>query len=90
MADYTVKSWTHFFQAIKDGSKTHDMRDLKDRDYKIGDILTLEEYDPFSGKYTGDECEVEVTYITSADTPCAFSSAALAPGFCILSIKLRK
>ncbi|AMO44228.1 hypothetical protein DSS3P8_170 [Roseobacter phage DSS3P8] len=85
---YHVKSWTHFFQAIKRGDKTHDMRDLKDRNYRIGDILNLREYDPFTGKYSGDECPVMVTYITSADTPCAFSSAALAPGYAILSLRL--
>lgn len=85
---HVVKSWTHFFQEIKAGRKLHDMRDLKDRSYRVGDTMTLREYDPFLGEYTGDELDVEITYITSADTPCAFSSAALAPGFCILSLKL--
>jgi len=85
---YRVKSWNHFFEAIKRGDKTHDLRDLKDRDYKIGDVLTLRDYDPFTGTYSGDEVNVEITYITSATTPCAFSSAALASGYAILSIKL--
>ena len=88
MTEYSVKSWKHFFQAIKAGAKTHDLRDLKDRDYKIGDILNLQEYDFVSGTYTGDSCKVAITYITSAATPCAFSSSALAPGHCILSLKL--
>jgi len=88
MATYEVKSWSPFFQAIKSGKKLHDMRDLKDRQYKVGDILVLEEYLPFEGHYTGDYLKVEITYITSAATPCAFSSVALAPGFCILSLKL--
>ena len=87
---HAVKSWTHFFQEIKAGRKLHDMRDLKDRKYRVGDYLLLEEYDPFRGAYTGDKCLVEITYITSADTPCAFSSAALSPGYCILSLKLTK
>lgn len=88
MTEHTVKSWTAFFQAIKSGDKTHDMRDMVDRDYRVGDILILNEYDPFKGEYTGDTCRVKITYITSADTPCAFSSAALAKGYCILSLKL--
>ena len=87
MAEYRVKSWKHFFQAIKAGVKTHDMRDLKDRDYKVGDVLNLQEYDFVVGEYTGDSCRVVITYITSAATPCAFSSAALAPGYCILSLR---
>jgi hypothetical protein len=31
---------------------------------------------------------VEVTYITNRTVPCAFSSAVLAPGYCILSLKV--
>lgn len=85
---HTVKSWTHFYQAIKASNKTHDMRDMKDRDYCVGDILLLREFDPFTGNYSGHETQVLITYITSADTPCAFSSAALAPGYCILSLRL--
>ncbi len=87
MATYKVKSWTAFFTAIEAGIKTHDLRDTKDRKYAVGDVLILQEYDPFSGKYSGAECPVEVTYITSSDTPCAFSSSALDKGYCILSIR---
>jgi hypothetical protein len=87
MANYELKSWNHFFKAIKRGDKTHDLRDIKDRNYKVGDLLKLREYDPFEGVYTGDECDVVVTYITSNQTPCAFSSAVLPKDYCILSIK---
>lgn len=88
MAHYSVKSWSAFFQAIKSGTKTHDLRDKIDRDYKVGDTLFLREYDPFAGKYTGDSCTVEITYITSNNTPCAFSSAVLDKDYCILSLRL--
>ena len=87
MSVYNVKSWTPFFQAFKRGEKKHDMRDLVDRDYKVGDILILEEYDPFKGEYTGDVLKMKITYITSRDTPCAFSSAALDRNYCILSLE---
>lgn len=87
MAEYNVKSWVPFFQAFTRGEKKHDMRDLVDRDYKVGDILNLQEYDPFEGKYTGHEMRMKITYITSNKTPCAFSSAALDKNFCILSLE---
>lgn len=83
-----LKSWTHFFQAIKRGDKTHDLRSKKDREFHIGQILTLQEYDPWTGEYTGDEVDVQVTYVTDDVTPCAFSSAVLDKGYCILSIRL--
>lgn len=87
MAVYKVKSWVAFYQAFKTGAKKHDMRDLKDRDYKVGDTLILQEYDPFEGKYTGSEMAMKITYITSHNTPCAFSSAALDKNYCILSLE---
>lgn len=54
MTTHKVKSWVPFFQAFKRGEKKHDMRDMIDRDYKVGDEIILEEYDPFKGEYTGD------------------------------------
>lgn len=85
-----LKSWSKFFQAIKAGEKTHDLRSKKDRDYRVGEIVKLLEYDPFTGEYSGDSVEVEITYITDDVTPCAFSSAVLDKGYCILSIKVVK
>ncbi len=88
MSEYKVKSWSAFFQAIKRGDKLHDLRDKRDRNYQVGDVLVLQEYLPFEGQYTGDEVRVKITYITSNDRPCAFSSSALDRDYCILSLKL--
>ena len=88
MAHYKVKSWSQFFWPIVDGIKKHDMRDLTDRPYKVGDELTLQEYDAFKGRYTGMEQDVKITFITSKDTPCAFSSGFLDDRACILSFEL--
>lgn len=87
MTIHKVKSWAHFFDAIKAGKKLHDLRKL-DRDYKVGDILILQRYDNINGEYTGEELEVEITYITSSKVPCAFSSSALDRDYGIFSLKL--
>lgn len=84
---HIVKSWSHFFKAIKAGEKTHELRD-NDRRYKVGDIMILQDYDNIDGKYTGAECAVKITYITNRERPCAFSGSVLDPKYCILSIKL--
>ncbi len=89
MTTHDVKSWTHFFQAILAGEKTHDLR-LNDRDYKVGDVLRLHEYDNINGKFTGVYTEAEVTYITDSRVPCAFSSAVLPKDYSILSLKVLK
>lgn len=87
MTQHTVKSWPWFFKAIKDGTKTHELRDKIDRDYKVGDTILMQEFDPRGSGYTGDSVLVEITYITSNDTPCALSGAVLDRSYCILSIK---
>lgn len=87
MTKHKVKSWAHFFDAISDGRKVHDLRKL-DRDYKVGDILVLQRYDNINGEYTGEELEAEITYITSNKVPCAFSSSALDREYGIFSLKL--
>lgn len=83
---HLVKSWAHFFDAIKAGIKTHELRD-NDRKYEIGDLMCLQRYDNINGKYTGEECVVQITYITNRERPCAFSGSVLDPKYCILSIR---
>ncbi len=85
---HTLKSWPQFFSAIKEGTKTHDLRSKNDREFSIGDILLLQEYDPVNGEYTGRSLSALVTYITSNTFPCAYSSAMLNRDACILSIKV--
>jgi hypothetical protein len=86
--DGTMKSWPAFFQAIKGGYKLHDIRSKKDRTFEVGQRWLLQEYDPFKGEYTGDSLVVEITYITSNDTPCAYSSAVLDRDAVVLSLKV--
>ena len=85
--DHELKSWIGLFGPIFDGDKTHELRVL-DRNYQVGDILWLREYDAVERDYTGRSCFVEVTYITSAKhSPCAFSPIALHDAMGVLSIK---
>jgi Domain of unknown function (DUF3850) len=86
--EHRLKCWPGFFAAILSGAKTHDLRRADDRDFRVGDILLLEEFDPRDGRYTGRKTRVTITYITSAESPCALSEEALNPDFCILSIAL--
>jgi hypothetical protein len=84
--EHKVKSWPHLFEAALTGAKTHDLRRAEDRDYRVGDILRLQEFDPDTQRYTGRELRVRITYITSAQFPCALSETTLDPAYCILSI----
>ena len=89
-AKHELKSWVGLFEPILLGNKTHELRVL-DRDYQIGDICLLKEYEPITKTYTGRECYIEITYITSSKhQECAFSPFALHSATAILSIKLVK
>jgi hypothetical protein len=71
-ATHELKTWPEYFQAVKAGIKTFELR-KNDRDYKVGDTLLLREWKPegysdvspneLIGKYTGDALKVQVTYI---------------------------
>jgi len=60
---HELKTWPEYFEAIASGAKTFEIRE-NDRDFKVGDILVLEEYNDNSKKYTG-RAEVRViTYVS--------------------------
>jgi hypothetical protein len=84
--EHKVRSWPQFFEAMLSGAKTHEVRRLTDRDYRVGDRLRLQEYDPVTETYSGRELVVQITYMTSAEAPCALSEECLHPDFCILSV----
>ncbi|TSC73008.1 MAG: hypothetical protein G01um101438_31 [Parcubacteria group bacterium Gr01-1014_38] len=56
------KIWPQFFEKIKSGEKTLELR-LADFDCKPGDALVLKEWNPETREYTGRVLEKEVTYV---------------------------
>lgn len=59
---HTLKIQSRYFKDVVSGLKTFEIR-KNDRDYEVGDTLELEEIDS-NFEYTGEDCYVEVTYIT--------------------------
>lgn len=58
-----------YFDAVKRGDKTFEIRDNSDRGFQKGDTITLREYDPSiapvdSFRYTGMKVDAEITYVT--------------------------
>ena len=82
-----LKSWPPFFKDISAGSRTHELR-RNDRDFRVGDWVKLQEFDPERSEYTGRELMAEITSMTSFAQPCAVSGEALNAEFCILSIRV--
>jgi len=78
---HALKTWTEFFDAVADGSKTFEIR-KNDRGFQVGDTLILRDWDRNKGQYTGRKLKVEVTYITDGGT-----LGCLAPGHVCMSIR---
>jgi hypothetical protein len=51
-----------------------------DRNYKVNDILVLEEYDPVKQEYTGRSLNQMITYV------CTNTEFGLKEGYCVLGL----
>jgi len=79
---HELKCWPEYFRPIIEGRKRFEYR-LDDRGYRVGDRLTLREWLPGQGEYTGHVAEVQVTYVLIVGpTPRG------APYYVVMSIEL--
>ncbi len=75
---HQLKILPEFFDAVKCGNKRFELR-KNDRNYQVGDMLILEEWD--GQQYTGDSIVRFVTYVYHGK-----GKFGLAEGYCILGI----
>lgn len=80
---HDLKTWPEYFNDIISGKKKFELRE-NDRNFKVGDILNLREFDPKSYKYTGLSKSAEVIYILEG------GNFGLESGHCIMGIELSK
>ena len=74
-----LKILPEYFEDIKFGLKDFELR-KNDRDYKVGDIIVLKEYD--DGMYTGRKLKKKIKYVL---TGC--EEFGLKEGYCILGLR---
>jgi len=63
---HVLRTWPKYFDSILDGSKTFELRDNSDRDFRVGDRLRLVEWS--DGEYTGRSLDVEISYVLDLST----------------------
>lgn len=76
---HELKIYPTYYKAVSNGEKTFELR-KNDRDYQVGDILNLKEWD--GNKYTGHSMMRRISYIYSGN-----GNYGLSEGYCILGIK---
>lgn len=61
---HELKTWSPFFEAIANEEKTFEVR-RNDRDFQVGDILLLREWDPVTDQQPVPKCLCHrlVTYV---------------------------
>lgn len=84
-AEHKTKCWPEFFRAIWRRQKRFELR-RNDRNYKVGDWLLIEEFEPSSinGGYTGKCVRCHIMYMLGDKNDC--ESFGLMPGFVILGL----
>ncbi len=78
---HTLKTWPGPFRLVKAGLKKYEIRKA-DRDYAVGDVLVLQEFEPETSTYSGDQLRVRVVTMTEA------GNWGLPPDVCVLGIEV--
>jgi len=76
-----LKSWPGYYWAVYGQAKTFEIR-KNDRDFRVGHVLELQEWDPIREIYTGQQLRAEITYMISDLVP------GIEEGYCALGISL--
>ena len=77
--EHDLKIMPKYFDDVVSGKKNFEIR-RNDRDFKVGDILLLREYE--RGRYTGREIRKKVKYVYYGDGTFGISEE-----FCIMGLK---
>lgn len=89
MSTHELKTWPEPYEAIVRGIKTFELR-RNDRGFAVGDVLTLHEYDPEAGEYTGRYGSWKVSYMIDGSEGTFPASrpwdSAIMPGWCVLAL----
>lgn len=82
MTTHHLKTWPEPFADLVARRKTFELR-RDDRNYQVGDVLHLQEWNPNNRRYTRAWVAAEVTHVLRGPSGVAFG---LQPGYCVLSL----
>jgi hypothetical protein len=74
---HDLKCWPVYFHFVLDLRKQFEIRETRERNFQVGDVLWLREWEPVGEFFTGRECHRLVTYLTDYEQK---------PGFVVMSL----
>lgn len=80
--NYQLKILPQYFEEVINGNKKSELR-FNDRDFKVGDIYDLREYNPTRKRYTGRAITIKITYVLKGFD-------ALKEGWCMFSFERKE
>lgn len=78
--EHYLKCWPNYYHRVIIGKKNFEVR-KNDRDFQTGDLLILQEWNPETETFTGNEKTFWIDYILHGP---AFG---IEEGYCVMSIK---
>ena len=76
---HELKVWPVFFEAMIKGDKRFEVR-KNDRNFRVGDLLALSEWDPETKDYTGRSIVRRIRYILPG------GQFGIDPEYCVMTI----
>jgi hypothetical protein len=89
-----LRCWPAYFADVRRGDKPFEIR-RADRDFQVGDVVLLEEWDPDMGAardaegYTGQTTEGTITCVVVSGSLPDFLRGAVGEGFAVLGVRWR-
>ena len=80
MEIHEIKVWPPYYKDLVTGKKKFELR-KNDRNYEVGDFVTLREWCNITEKYSGSSFQIRISYILSEPV------FGLKIGYCIFSWK---
>lgn len=78
---HNLEIFQKFYTAVNDGRKTFEVREKRDRNFQIGDVLRLYEINETTKEKTGKMTTKEIAYILDDENFCK-------KGYIILGFKM--
>jgi hypothetical protein len=77
---HTLKTWPEYFKEVIEGRKKFEVR-KNDREFMVNDFIVLQEWDPVTKQFSGQEALFSITYLLRDAV-----EFGIREGYCVISL----